>query len=216
MKLECEVIRDLLPLYAEKIASPASQKLVEEHLEGCESCRAELARMQAPVQVKMEPEPVEPLQKIKKNIERKQQSTILAAAVFILLLVAGTAFGCYAYSVNDRVTLDQVQVATYFQQETPGIAGWVLQARGEDVYLKIELKQRVEGADVVLIPVRYRYAKWHDAVNKFFGRLLTDEKALSKKTQRFLVSQQTIALKSEDTTVLYKNACRIDQMQSEW
>ena len=29
MKLECDVIRDLLPLYAEKLASPASSALVE-------------------------------------------------------------------------------------------------------------------------------------------------------------------------------------------
>ena len=33
MKLDCEVIRDLLPLYAEHMASPASTALVEEHLQ---------------------------------------------------------------------------------------------------------------------------------------------------------------------------------------
>ena len=33
MKLECDVIRDLLPLYAEKLASPASSALVEQHLQ---------------------------------------------------------------------------------------------------------------------------------------------------------------------------------------
>ena len=46
MKLDCEVIRDLLPLYAEHIASPASTALVEEHLESCEACREELRQMQ--------------------------------------------------------------------------------------------------------------------------------------------------------------------------
>ena len=30
MKLDCDVIRDLLPLYAEKLASPASSALVEQ------------------------------------------------------------------------------------------------------------------------------------------------------------------------------------------
>ena len=39
MKLDCEVIRDLLPLYAEHMASPASTALVEEHLQECEACR---------------------------------------------------------------------------------------------------------------------------------------------------------------------------------
>ena len=51
MKLECDVIRDLLPLYAEKLASPASSALVEQHLAECEACRAELEQMEKPVPV---------------------------------------------------------------------------------------------------------------------------------------------------------------------
>ena len=45
MKLDCDVIRDLLPLYAEKLASPASSALVEQHLAECEACRAQLEQM---------------------------------------------------------------------------------------------------------------------------------------------------------------------------
>ena len=52
MKLDCEVIRDLLPLYAEHMASPASTALVEEHLQECEACRAELEQMLQPVPVR--------------------------------------------------------------------------------------------------------------------------------------------------------------------
>ena len=51
MKLECDVIRDLLPLYAEKLASPASSALVEQHLSACPACRAELEHMEKPVPV---------------------------------------------------------------------------------------------------------------------------------------------------------------------
>ena len=49
MKLDCDVIRDLLPLYAEKLASSASSALVEQHLAECEACRAELEQMEKPV-----------------------------------------------------------------------------------------------------------------------------------------------------------------------
>ncbi|MBQ3424661.1 MAG: zf-HC2 domain-containing protein [Clostridia bacterium] len=38
MKAECEVIRDLLPLYVDDICSDTSRKLVEEHLEVCPEC----------------------------------------------------------------------------------------------------------------------------------------------------------------------------------
>lgn len=39
MKLDCEVIRDLLPLYADKACSEATSALVEEHLRDCPACR---------------------------------------------------------------------------------------------------------------------------------------------------------------------------------
>lgn len=40
--MNCNVIRDLLPLYAEDMVSPESKALVEDHLQGCESCTKEL------------------------------------------------------------------------------------------------------------------------------------------------------------------------------
>ncbi len=71
MKLECDVIRDLLPLYAEKLASPASSALVEQHLAACPACRAELEQMEKPVPVQPEPQPDAPLQSIRKTLQKK-------------------------------------------------------------------------------------------------------------------------------------------------
>ena len=45
MKLSCDIIRDLLPLYAEELASEDSQAAVREHLETCEDCRSAFADM---------------------------------------------------------------------------------------------------------------------------------------------------------------------------
>ena len=39
MKYDCDVIRDLLPLYADKACSEKSRDMVEEHLEECPDCR---------------------------------------------------------------------------------------------------------------------------------------------------------------------------------
>lgn len=39
MKLSCEIIQDLLPLYEEKLCSEASREAVEEHLKECSICR---------------------------------------------------------------------------------------------------------------------------------------------------------------------------------
>lgn len=39
MKYDCEVIKDLLPLYHDEICSENTKTIVEEHLQECESCR---------------------------------------------------------------------------------------------------------------------------------------------------------------------------------
>ena len=40
--ITCDLIRDLIPLYADNAVSEDSRALVEEHLSGCESCRKAL------------------------------------------------------------------------------------------------------------------------------------------------------------------------------
>ncbi len=47
MRMDCEVIRDLLPLYVERMAGKKSAELVEEHLAECEECRSLHGKMAA-------------------------------------------------------------------------------------------------------------------------------------------------------------------------
>ena len=47
MNKECEVIRDLLPLYADEVCSATSAELVEEHLQDCPDCSAMLERLRS-------------------------------------------------------------------------------------------------------------------------------------------------------------------------
>lgn len=91
MKLECDVIRDLLPLYAEKLASPASSALVEQHLAECEACRAQLEQMEKPVPVQPELQPDAPLLGIRKTLQKKS-IRIAAAAVLTVLCAFGLVF----------------------------------------------------------------------------------------------------------------------------
>ena len=54
MKLPCELIRDLLPLYAEHLTSPETAQLIEEHLQSCPACQEELHALKLPVPVQAE------------------------------------------------------------------------------------------------------------------------------------------------------------------
>ena len=46
MKLTCEIVEDLLPLYLDDSCSADSRSAIEEHLKECSSCREKFQRMQ--------------------------------------------------------------------------------------------------------------------------------------------------------------------------
>lgn len=45
MKISCEIIKDLLPLYHDDVCSNDSKVMIEEHLAYCDSCKSELQAM---------------------------------------------------------------------------------------------------------------------------------------------------------------------------
>ena len=49
--IPCEVIRDLLPSYVDKLTSEVTNDIVKEHLTGCKECTGEYERMIAPEKV---------------------------------------------------------------------------------------------------------------------------------------------------------------------
>lgn len=44
MKISCNIIKDLLPLYYDDICSNESRKLIEEHIKTCDDCKLELKK----------------------------------------------------------------------------------------------------------------------------------------------------------------------------
>ena len=96
MKLPCAVVRDILPLYAEKMVETETQALVEEHLADCPDCRGKLSELStdtgAPV------ETAEPLQSLKKQIRKRRRfaAAIAALCVFIMLFT----YSCHENSIR--------------------------------------------------------------------------------------------------------------------
>lgn len=85
MRNECSIIRDLLPLYAENMVSPDTAAFVEEHLEGCETCREEYKRIKEP-QPTQELVGAAPMLKLSRRMKVKKMQTIALTAVFVAAL----------------------------------------------------------------------------------------------------------------------------------
>lgn len=97
MKISCEIIRDLLPLYHDGVCSNDSKKLVEEHLAYCDSCKAELKAMDDELPINDAKQNLNEAEAVKKLSRRWKKGmiksllkgiliTILAIAVIVLIL----------------------------------------------------------------------------------------------------------------------------------
>lgn len=85
MDISCDIIRDLLPLYAEDLASEDSRKLVDGHLCSCGACTQILETMKKGTPVPAETAPVS-LDKVKKTIQRRRTLSVMAAVLTLISL----------------------------------------------------------------------------------------------------------------------------------
>ena len=104
MKISCDVIRDLLPLYVDEVLSNDSKTLVDEHIEECENCSEELKKLSADETyintVNNENKSIyESLNRIRKRISLKIQLTILISVIFTSIV----AVFAWDYYDNHRI-----------------------------------------------------------------------------------------------------------------
>lgn len=100
MTITCEVIRDLLPLYHDNVCSNASQMIVEEHLEHCEDCRAELQAMNnEPSQYYTEHNlnEAEAVRKLSKTWRKGMRRSLLKGILLTFFILALTALILYSF-----------------------------------------------------------------------------------------------------------------------
>lgn len=90
MKLPCEIVRDLLPLYLEGLTSEETSRAVRAHLEACPACRA-LAQKPAVPQTAQDA--AARLQTAQAEVHKKLW-IILAAAWLFMILTAGQEWMC--------------------------------------------------------------------------------------------------------------------------
>lgn len=95
MKVPCEVIKDLLPLYTDDVCSDESRKLILEHLSECEDCKLELDAMQNELPVDIYRQNLRDAQAVK-NLSKKWKKGMLKAlikgAIITLIVTAAVAF----------------------------------------------------------------------------------------------------------------------------
>ncbi len=90
MKISCEIIKDLLPLYHDGVCSEDSKKAVEEHLLQCENCQAELSSMSTFVVPQKEQNIAEAheIRQLSKRWKKGMVKSALKGVMFTILTIA--------------------------------------------------------------------------------------------------------------------------------
>lgn len=91
-EINCNIIKDILPLYVDGVISDDTRQLVEEHLESCEECNKECELMKKEVYI-----PAEKEASIIKNFKKKLRNKKLVISGLSVLLTGLILLGTFSF-----------------------------------------------------------------------------------------------------------------------
>ncbi len=89
MKVTCNVIKDVLPLYVENMLSVDSCIMVEEHIEQCKECNSYLDEMRTIHEIPAD-RSASPLFKIRSTVRKKRIQTAILTMMFTIMMIVIT------------------------------------------------------------------------------------------------------------------------------
>jgi hypothetical protein len=89
MKISCKIIQDLLPLYYDNVCSEESGVLVQEHLQECEDCKAQLESMKVNIeQPAFSDDEAKPIRAIAAVWKKDKMKSFLKGTLIALMVCA--------------------------------------------------------------------------------------------------------------------------------
>lgn len=126
MKNECSYVRDILPLFLENMVSEETSAFVNEHINNCPECAAELESIKAGTKVEkvgcelrgnLETEVLKSMQAIRKKIRKKiyRVAAVIAAIILAIgvLLHIFPVYRILHIGLDDYYSSDQIAKALY-------------------------------------------------------------------------------------------------------
>ena len=128
-KLNCDIVRDLLPSYVDGLTSETTNEAVNEHLKECPECTEALKRMKEPE--KTDSEPKAEVNYLKKIRRRSLQKGFIVCAIIVILALAAASFKILYIGEESRteglysdilVTDSTVKIEGVFDRTGSGLA----------------------------------------------------------------------------------------------
>ncbi|ATW25381.1 zf-HC2 domain-containing protein [Candidatus Formimonas warabiya] len=100
---ECNLIRELLPLYAESLVSEETRDYIKTHLAGCADCAREWEMFSWPLPDPI-PEELSPRKSVENRLFGRLRKTIIVA--LLLLMMGGTGLAYASYNAGKQFGMD--------------------------------------------------------------------------------------------------------------
>ncbi len=149
-KNTCELINDLLPLYADNVCSEESKTAVAEHITDCEKCRTQLEKMGRPISVDPA-EDIAVMKRIKQRIRIEKIVVVGISAIVIILALFVLHFFVFAtdytmdyYDCNlaENIAVEEDENGdVWFIRKNEACEAWhmfpnMIDANGNDIFDK--------------------------------------------------------------------------------
>lgn len=160
MKITCNVIKDLLPLYVDYMLSDDSRTIVEEHINYCQECRNYLNEMRSFIEIPADTN-TSPLKKIKSALHKKKiQTVIFSVAVslgFLSILTAFLTSPEYIPYNKNSVTINEIGNGMVLAQFDNTVSGYNIDSYTAD-----------DNTGYV-----YHITAWNSVLNRIFNKSKT-------------------------------------------
>lgn len=116
MKYDCDIVKDLMPLYIDDLLSENSKKFVDDHINSCESCRKYYEKLSSEIKIPVSRESriadINPIVYLKENLSKKIFKRVLA-----VVLVVGFFVGSFAFATLYEMPVDSSKVDFYVKDD---------------------------------------------------------------------------------------------------
>ena len=110
MDISCEIIRDLLPLYAEDMVSNATREMVDQHLCRCAPCTKQLASLKKAAQLPIDVE-TQSLKRVGDIIRRRRILAVMASVLTLVTIVlSGFTYMMTPYFLTAEEAIEGVEL----------------------------------------------------------------------------------------------------------
>jgi len=182
MKISCDIIRDILPLYAEDMVSNATREAVEEHIGGCADCTRELDALKQARKLPVEAD-VKSLKRVGASIRRRQILAVMAVLLFVATVLLG---GALMLDAKIYLSADEAVQDIYVDGNTVKIV-WNDQITGTSSGMSMENTDN------------YAVTAWTSLHKRIFPKEQVPYEALSDEVKAMITEEQYAMFDSAST-----------------